>query len=74
MLKPHLTRDSAEQYILGALAPEAVPPVVARHLHARHAVATLVAPADVLLPQLQAALPDAAIEVVDFRAGLGLEV
>ncbi|MFP2924830.1 zf-HC2 domain-containing protein, partial [Pyxidicoccus sp. 3LG] len=22
MLKPHLTRDSAEQYILGALAPE----------------------------------------------------
>ncbi|MFP2911701.1 zf-HC2 domain-containing protein, partial [Pyxidicoccus sp. 3LFB2] len=23
MLKPHLTRDSAEQYILGALSPEA---------------------------------------------------
>jgi zinc protease len=57
---------------LGALNAEAVPPVVGRHLQAGQAVATLVGPAGALLEPLQAALPDAAIDVVDFRDGLDL--
>ena len=57
---------------LQALDLRAVPQVVARYLNPDHATALLVAPANTVVPLLKARFPHAALNVVDFREGLGL--
>jgi zinc protease len=59
---------------LSALDLTSVGTLMARHLHPHDVVATLVAPAAAIVPQLSQALPQAQIRVVDFREGLGLNL
>lgn len=57
---------------LRALDLGTVPQAVARHLRPDYATALLVAPAKSVVPQLQARFAGIALNVVDFREGLGL--
>ena len=59
---------------LEALDLASIPTLMQRHLHADNILALLVAPATEFVPELQARLPHAQVNVVDFREGLGLKL
>ena len=56
---------------LQAIALPQVARIMGQHLQATHVLATLVAPAAAVLPDLRKRFPDAKVTVVDWRDGLG---